>query len=112
MFLDPAEQALHPDWESMTECLIANLRQAVGNDIDDPRFVELAGELSQGSVLFRELWARHEVRGQRGTTIRINHPQVGGLTLNRERLGIGGAEHLMLVVYHADAGSDDADRLA
>ncbi|MFF5218276.1 transcriptional regulator [Micromonospora sp. NPDC000442] len=112
MFLDPAEQALHPDWESMTECLIANLRQAVGNDIDDPRFVELAGELSQGSLLFRELWARHEVRGQRGTTIRIDHPQVGELTLNRERLGIGGAEHLMLVVYHADAGSDDADRLA
>lgn len=35
----------------------------------------------------------------------------GELTLNRERLGISGAEHLMLVVYHPDAGSGDAGKL-
>ncbi|WP_053722901.1 helix-turn-helix transcriptional regulator [Saccharothrix sp. NRRL B-16348] len=112
MFLDPAEQALYPDWEAVTECFVANLRQSVGNDVDDPRFVELTGELSRASPRFRRLWARHEVRGQRGTPIRINHPQVGELTLNRERLGIGGTEGLMLVVYHPDAGSGDADKLA
>ena len=112
LFLDPAEQALHPDWESVTECFIANLRLAVGNDITDPRFIELTGELSLASPLFRRLWARHEIRGQRGTPIRINHPQVGEMTLNRERLSIGGAEGLMLVAYHADAGSADADKLA
>src|SRR3954470_2569549 len=49
MFLDPAEQALHPEWEAVTECFIANLRQAVGSDIDDPRFIELTGELSLAS---------------------------------------------------------------
>jgi transcriptional regulator with XRE-family HTH domain len=112
MFLNPAEQALHPEWEAVTECFIANLRQAVGNDIDDPRFIELTGELSLASPRFRQLWARHEVRGQRGTPIRINHPQVGEMTLNRERLAISGAEGLMLVVYHPDAGSPDADKLA
>jgi hypothetical protein len=112
MFLNPAEQALHPEWESVTECFIANLRQAVGSDIDDPRFIELTGELSLASPRFRQLWARHEVRGQRGTPIRINHPQVGEMTLNRERLAINGTEGLMLVVYHPDAGSSDADKLA
>ncbi len=112
LFLDPAVQALHPDWEDLTECLIANLRQSVGNDIDDPRFIDLVGELSLGSALFRRLWARHEVRGQSGTLIRLDHPQLGRLTLNRERLGIGGADGLMLVVYHADAGSSDAGKLA
>jgi transcriptional regulator with XRE-family HTH domain len=112
MFLNPAEQALHPEWESVTECFIANLRQAVGSDIDDPRFIELTGELSLASPRFRQLWARHDVRGQRGTPIRINHPQVGEMTLNRERLAINGAEGLMLVVYHPDAGSSDADKLA
>ncbi|ADB34244.1 transcriptional regulator, XRE family [Kribbella flavida DSM 17836] len=112
MFLDPAEQALHPDWENVTECFVANLRLAVGNDIDDPRFVELTEELSLASPRFRELWARHEVRGQRGTPLRINHPQVGELTLNRERLSIDGADGLNLVVYHPDAGSTDADKLA
>ena len=112
LFLDPAEQALHPDWENVTECYIANLRQAIGNDIDDPRFIELTGELTLASARFRQLWARHEVRGQRGTPILINHPQIGEMTLNRERMAISGTDSLMLVVYHPDAGSDNADKLA
>jgi transcriptional regulator with XRE-family HTH domain len=112
LFLDPAEQALHLQWENVTECFVANLRQAVGTDVDDPRFIELTGELCLASPRFRQLWARHEVRGQRGTPILLDHPQVGQLTLNRERLSINGTDDLMLVVYHPDAGSGDADKLA
>lgn len=112
LFLNPAEQALHPDWPDVAECFVANLRQTVGNDFDDPRFVELIGELSLASPRFRRLWARHEVRGQSGGPLRIDHPQAGEMTLNRERLGINGADGLMLVVYHPDAGSRDAEKLA
>jgi len=112
LFLDPAEQALYPEWENVTECFVANLRQAVGTEVDDPRFIELTGELSLASLRFRQLWARHEVRGQRGTPLRFHHPQVGEMILNRERLAINGTEDLMLVVYHPDAGSSDADKLA
>ncbi|MCO8274082.1 helix-turn-helix transcriptional regulator [Actinoplanes sp. TRM 88003] len=112
LFLDPNEQALYPEWKNVTECFVANLRQAVGTDTDDPRFIEITGELSLASPRFRQLWARHEVRGQHGTPIRLEHPQVGELTLNRERLTIAGAESLMLVVLHPDAGSSDADKLA
>ncbi|MEV6819382.1 helix-turn-helix transcriptional regulator [Nocardiopsis dassonvillei] len=112
MFLDPGQQALYPEWKRVTECFIANLRQSVGTDIDDPRFADLVGELSLASPLFRRLWARHEVRGQRGTPIRLDHPRIGELTLNRERLSVGGAESLKLVVYHPDAGSDSAEKLA
>lgn len=112
MFLDPAEQALYPDWQNSTQCLIGNLRQSVGTDVDDARFIELAGELALASPRFRELWARHDVKGQFGSPMRFDHPQVGDMTLNRERLGIDGAEHLHLVVFHADAGSADADKLA
>ncbi|MET8067645.1 helix-turn-helix transcriptional regulator [Micromonospora sp. NPDC005313] len=112
MFLDPAEQARYPDWQDLTECLVANLRQAVGTDVDDPRFIELTGELALASARFRQLWARHEVRGQSGGPIRMRHPQLGELTLNRERLTIGGAETLMFVVFHPEAGSGDADKLA
>jgi transcriptional regulator with XRE-family HTH domain len=112
LFLDPAGQTLYPEWENVTECFVANLRQSVGTDVDDPRFIQLTGELSLGSDRFRRLWARHEVRGQRGTPIRLDHPQVGELTLNRERLAVGGAEGLNLVVFHPDAGTGDADKLA
>ncbi|MEJ5913499.1 helix-turn-helix domain-containing protein, partial [Pseudokineococcus sp. 1T1Z-3] len=33
LFVDPAEQALHRQWEAVTECFVANLRQAVGTDV-------------------------------------------------------------------------------
>jgi transcriptional regulator with XRE-family HTH domain len=112
LFLDPAGQALYPEWANATECLIANLRQAVGTDVDDPRFIELTGELTLASPRFRQLWARHEVRGQTGGVMRLDHPQVGDLTLNRERMSVAGADGLMLVVFHPDAGSADADKLA
>ncbi|MDF6045429.1 helix-turn-helix transcriptional regulator [Streptomyces sp. JH14] len=111
MFLDPAGQALYPEWTVATECLMASLRQAVGKDIDDPRFIELTGELTLASPRFRQLWAKHEVRRQTGSVIRFNHPQVGDLTLNRERMSIAGAEGMMLVVFHPEPGSSDADKL-
>jgi transcriptional regulator with XRE-family HTH domain len=111
MFLDPAVQALYPEWEHVTECFVANLRRAVGKDIDDPRFIELTGELSLGSPRFRRLWARHEVRPRRGTSILLRHPEVGDLVLNREWLTVNDTDGLTLVVFHPDAGSPDAEKL-
>ena len=112
VFLDPAEQALIPDWELATRGLIAGFRQAVGTDIDDPRFIELVGELSLASPRFRQLWARHDVRPRQGGRMRFDHPQVGRLVVNREKLGITGTEGMMLVMMHADPGSEDAEKLA
>lgn len=111
MFLDPAARDLYPDWAASTECLVANLRQAVGNDVDDPRFIELTEELSLASPRFRQLWARNEVRRQAGSVTRFNHPQVGQLNLNRERMSIDGADGMMLVVFHPEPGSSDAAKL-
>jgi transcription regulator MmyB-like protein len=42
----------------------------------------------------------------------VDHPQVGGFRLNREKLSIGGTAGQMLVIYHPDPGSADADKLA
>src|SRR5690242_7575297 len=49
VFLDPAEQVLYPDWEQTTAEFVAGFRESVGSNIDDPRAVELVGELSLGS---------------------------------------------------------------
>jgi hypothetical protein len=111
LLLDSQEQALHPHWRDMVECLVASLRQNVGSDVDDPRAAGLVAELMRASPLFDRLWTRHEVRGQSGGAVRIDHPRVGTMTLNRERLSIGGTE-MMLVVYHPDNPSADADKLA
>jgi len=112
VFLDPAEQALYPGWEDAAQGMVAGFRESVGTDIDDPRFIELVGELSLASPRFSRLWARHDVNTCEGTLKHIDHPQVGGLWLNRERLGVGGATGQTLVVLHPDPGTDSADKLA
>ena len=112
MFLDPAEQALYPDWENATAGMVAGFRESVGTDTDDPRFIELVGELSLASPRFSRLWARHDVEACEGAPKHIDHPQVGGLQLNRERLGIDSTAGQTLVVYHPDPGTDNADKLA
>lgn len=111
LFLDPAEQALHPDWESAAGGMVAGFRESVGTDIDDPRFIELVGELCLASPRFSRLWARHDVEACEGAPKHIDHPQVGGLWLNRERLGIDGTAGQTLVIYHPDPGTDSAEKL-
>ena len=66
VFLDPAEQALYPNWEAATANLVAGVRDSVGTDTDDPRLIELVGELSLARDRFRQLWARHDVRRRHG----------------------------------------------
>ena len=112
VFLDPAEKALYTDWDQGTARLVAGLRESAGTDADDPRFVQLVGELSLSSQRFRELWARHDVRPLEGALTRIHHPQVGDLTLNRVGLAIGGVEGQLLVIYHAQPGTSSAEKMA
>jgi transcriptional regulator with XRE-family HTH domain len=112
VFLDPAEQSLYPNWEEATARLVAGFRQSVGTDTSDPRVIELVGELSLASPRFRQLWARHDVVAWKGAPMRIYHPQVGELQLNREKLSITGTAGQMLVICHPDPGTDNADKLA
>lgn len=112
VFLDPAERALHTHWEQATARLVAGFRSSVGNDLDDPRFVELVGELSLGSERFRQLWGRHDVQTKEARPERLLHPQLGELTLSRVKLAVTGAEGLQLVTYSAAPGSPSADKLA
>jgi transcriptional regulator with XRE-family HTH domain len=112
VFLDEGERDLFPDWEGATEALVAGFRQSVGTDTDDPRFIELVGELSLASDRFRRLWARHDVGPRQGAVMVFDHPQVGELRLNREKMLVGGTESIMFVVYHPDAGSEAEEKLA
>src|SRR6185312_11069118 len=49
LLLDPEEQAFQQDWPRSAEGFIAAFRKSAGDDIDNPRFVELAGELALSS---------------------------------------------------------------
>jgi transcriptional regulator with XRE-family HTH domain len=111
-FLDPRTRDLYNDWERVTASSVAALRALVGPDVDDPRLNELVGELSVRSERFRELWARHDARPKRSGTTRIEHPQVGPLELQYEKLPIPDADRQTLCIYHAAPGSRSAQSLA
>ncbi|WP_369804938.1 helix-turn-helix domain-containing protein [Pseudonocardia sp. MH-G8] len=111
MFLDPAEQDLHPGWEQYIGGMVAAFRGSLGTDVDDPRLAQLVGELSLGSELFRQLWARHDVKPLAGGLTRMHHPEVGMLELRREKLPIGDSDGQLLVIYHAEPGSETASSL-
>lgn len=111
MFLDPEEQDLYPDWEQAIAGMIAAFRTSVGARLDDPEVAKLVGELSLRSERFRQLWARHDVKAFAGAPVRMRHPKVGMLELAREKLTIGDTGQL-LVIYHAEPGSDSARSLA
>jgi transcriptional regulator with XRE-family HTH domain len=115
MFLDPAERDLYPDWRKAIGGMIASFRASIGPDADDPRIAQLVGELSLASEPFRKLWARHDVRTLSGGAVTMNHPEAGPLALWREKLPVGDSGGQLLVIYHAEPGSESAtalDRLA
>lgn len=108
LLLDAEEREFHEDWETAVAGFVAAFRGSVDEDDPDPRAVSLVGELSVASARFRALWARHDVRRLIGGVTTVNHPMLGRLRLNRDKLAVDG---LTLVVYYADAGSSDAERL-
>jgi transcriptional regulator with XRE-family HTH domain len=112
VFLDEGERDLYPDWEQMIGGMVAAFRASLGTDGEDPRTAQLVGELSLASEPFRRLWARHDVKALAGGLTRMLHPQVGPLELRREKLTIGGTGGQLLVVYHAEPGSESARSLA
>jgi hypothetical protein len=87
------------------------LRSVVGADVEDPRLVEIVGELSMRSERFRRLWARQDVKHKATGTSLLQHPQVGSMELHYEKLLIPSAEGQTLVTYHARPGSDSEERL-
>lgn len=112
-FLDPDDRARTVDWERTLGSMVAGIRTSVGYEVDqDPRLVELIEELSRESELFREHWARHDVKPLAGGTQRIQHPEVGLLELRREKLTIGDSGGQLLVIYHAEPGTESARSLA
>ncbi|MFB7671123.1 helix-turn-helix transcriptional regulator [Kitasatospora purpeofusca] len=111
LFREPESRMLCPGWESMARQYVAMLRAAVADDPDHPRAAALVGELSIHSAAFRRLWARHDVRGNvHGTTL-FQHPGVGGITLDWDTYPLPGTRGPVLLVFTAEPGTADADRL-
>jgi hypothetical protein len=109
VFLDPTARQLWVNWDELTDIAVCEFREAAG-DLDDPRFRALFDELSAGSERFRELWARADVGYSTGI-VHMRHPDVGELRLHRTRLDVPHSGGQLLLMYHAEPGSESAKGL-
>ena len=110
-FLDPEAREYYLDWQEIAEGAIAGLRASAGADPDDPRLVELVGELSVHSEDFRVLWARHDVRERVTGRKRYANPFVGTIALDYETFSVNQDPGQTLFVFHAEPGSPDEHAL-
>ncbi|MFE2754382.1 helix-turn-helix transcriptional regulator [Actinosynnema sp. NPDC059335] len=100
-----------PDWERQALDYIGMMRAAVATDPTHPRATAIVGELSIRSAEFRRLWARHEVRESVSGTKTFRVPEVGDITLDWDTYPLPGSPGPVVLVFTAEPGSADADRL-
>ncbi|WP_262057437.1 helix-turn-helix transcriptional regulator [Streptomyces sp. STR69] len=112
LFLDPAAKMFYRNAERAKDRAVADLQQTAASTPEDPRILELVGELSVRSGEFRSLWAREYTRVPPYEVKRMRHSVVGELELRHEALNIRSAPGQQLIVLQAEPDSPSADALA
>jgi hypothetical protein len=90
---------------------VAELRATARRYPADQRLRRLIAELRADSDRFAELWDSGVVGRHVASHKTIDHPQVGVLTLDCDLLSVAGSD-LRIMVYTAEPGTEDAERLA
>ncbi|MDR6974318.1 transcriptional regulator with XRE-family HTH domain [Streptomyces sp. 3330] len=112
LFLDPAARAFYRSPEMAKHRAVADLQQTAASTPDDPRILELVGELSVRNSEFRTLWAREYARVPPYEVKQMHHSAVGDLELRHEALTIRSSPGQQLIILQAEPKSPSADALA
>ena len=89
------------EYNKIAKDAAAMLRLEAGRNPHDKALIELVGELSTRSELFRRRWASHDVKFHRSGQKRLRHPVVGQLDLDFESMELSSEPGLQLNVYTA-----------
>lgn len=108
---DSGSRQTHVDRGEFQAALVADLRTAAARYPADQRLRRLVAELRANSERFAELWDSGTVGHHEASRKTIDHPRVGTLTLDCDVLTVAGSD-LRMVVYTAEPGTEDAERLA
>lgn len=112
LFLDPAAKLFYRNPERARHRAVADLQQTAASTPEDPRILELVGELSVRSGEFRSLWARQYTRVPPYDVKQVYHSVVGDLKLRHEALSIRSVPGQQLIILQAEPGSPSATGLA
>ncbi|GAA4160008.1 helix-turn-helix transcriptional regulator [Gryllotalpicola daejeonensis] len=109
----PGPAAVHTPEQlaEQQEGIVADLRLTAAKYPNDPRVKKLVAEL-RTSPLFTRLWESAELRAHddRSRHKYFDHPAVGRIGLDCDTLIVAG-DDLRIMVYSAEPGSEDAERL-
>jgi transcriptional regulator with XRE-family HTH domain len=111
IFTDPAMRGLYADWEGSARIAVAQVRMEAAKYPEDPRLIELVGELSTRDQQFAQWWGDHRVAGRTVGTKTLNHPVVGELVLDWDTLTANTDPDQHLTVWTAAPGSPTHERL-
>lgn len=111
IFTDPALRTLYADWEASARLAVAQLRMEAAKYPEDPRLIELVGELSLRDKQFAQWWGDHKVAGRTVGTKTLDHPVVGELVLDWDTLTASTDPDQHLTVWTAAPGSPTHERL-
>jgi transcriptional regulator with XRE-family HTH domain len=111
-FTDPATRLIYAPEEHrfLTRMYASGLRELVTLRGPDSRAAHLATLLLDRSEEFRRVWNDHEIGVRPHEVKHFNHPEVGALQLNCQRLVDPGQAH-SLMVYTATPGSESYEKL-
>jgi transcriptional regulator with XRE-family HTH domain len=112
IFRDPAQRALHADWDEAARQTAALLRYAAARHPQDERLRALAAELDDADRQFSVWWEAHDVQEKRHGAKTYLHPTAGELTLTYEALPMPDDGDQILTLFTADPDTVDAERLA
>lgn len=111
----PGTRVVHtPEEEADLQArLVADLRLTAARYPADRAVKQLVSELAAQSPRFVELWESGASEPARDTARHkmIDHPAVGRITLDCDALVVA-ADDLRIMVYTAEPGTEDAERLA
>jgi hypothetical protein len=114
-FVGPGNRVVHsPEEKAQLQAgQVADLRRTAARYPADRQLRALIHELTAHSPHFAGLWERddrepHEEQSKRKV---VDHPAVGPITLDCDVLFVA-TDDVRLMVYTAEPGTDDAERLA
>jgi transcriptional regulator with XRE-family HTH domain len=111
IFLDPEIRDLFcvAGWDGSG--LVGSLRVRYERERSDARIEALISELRERSPLFRQLWEERAVVKRMKGLKTFDHPEVGRIELDWERLTVPGSGGQVLIVYSAEPGTPAATAL-
>jgi transcriptional regulator with XRE-family HTH domain len=111
-FTDPETRRIYPkeDHAQQGRSIVSDIRIAATRDGNSPQLSRMIEHLLAASTEFSALWAEHLVDGHQDRRKLIQHPELGVLELDCQRL-FDADQSQTLLVFTASPGSESYEKL-